>query len=133
MIVGKTKIYNYSLLKFGNYFFCNYLTYVNFVLNTLIIVEEPDDILNSLKERTKQMMTLCDGLKEEKKNLLTTNRELVQKVAQQDKEIDNIKKKFETLKIAKTVLGTDNDVHETKLRVNRIVREIDKCIALLNK
>ncbi len=96
-------------------------------------MEEPDDILNSLKERTKQIMALCDGLKEEKKSLLTTNRELKQKVAQHEKEIDNIKTKYNTLKIAKTVSGTDNDVHETKLRVNKIVREIDKCIALLNK
>ena len=96
-------------------------------------MEEPDDILNSLKERTKQIMVLCDGLKEEKKSLVTTNRELIQKVAQYENEIDNIKTKFKTLKIAKTVSGTDNDVHETKLRVNRIVREIDKCIALLNK
>ena len=96
-------------------------------------MEEPDDILNSLKERTKQIMTFCDGLKEEKKSLLTTNRELIQKVAQNEKEIDNIKTKFNTLKIAKTVSGTNNDVHETKLRVNKIVREIDKCIALLNK
>ena len=96
-------------------------------------MEEPDDILNSLKERTKQIMTLCDGLREEKKSLLTTNRELSQKVAQHEKEIDNIKTKFKTLKIAKTVSGADNDVHETKLRVNRIVREIDNCIALLNK
>lgn len=96
-------------------------------------MEEPDDILNSLKERTKQIMVLCDGLKEEKDSLLTTNRELMQKVAQHEKEIDNIKTRFNTLKIAKTVSGTDNDVHETKLRVTKIVREIDKCIALLNK
>ena len=106
--------------------------YVNFVLN-IIKVEELDDILNSLKARTKQIMALCDGLKVEKKNLLTTNRELIQKVSQHEKEIDNIKTKFNTLKIAKTVSGTDNDVHETKHRVNKIVREIDKCIALLNK
>ncbi|MCK4701633.1 MAG: hypothetical protein KAT38_14910 [Bacteroidales bacterium] len=96
-------------------------------------MEEPDDILNSLRERTEQVMMLCDGLKDEKKRLLTTNRELIQKVAQHEKEIDNIKIKFNTLRIAKTVSGTDNDVHETKLRVNKIVREIDKCIALLNK
>jgi len=96
-------------------------------------VEEPHDILNSLKERTKQIMALCDGLKEDKESLLTTNRELIQKVAQHEKEIDNIKTKFSTLKIAKTVSGTDNDIHETKFRVNKIVREIDKCIALLNK
>ena len=96
-------------------------------------MEEPDDILNSLKERTKQIMALCDGLKVEKKSLLTINRELMQKVVQHEKEIANIKTKFNTLKIAKTVSGTDNDVYETKLRVNRIVREIDKCIALLNK
>ena len=96
-------------------------------------MEEQHNILNSLKERTKQIMALCDGLKVEKKSLLTINRELMQKVAQHEKEIANIKTKFNTLKIAKTVSGTDNDVYETKLRVNRIVREIDKCIALLNK
>lgn len=96
-------------------------------------MEEPDDILNSLKERTKQMIELCDSLKEEKGKLLTTNKELIRKVAQQEKEIDDLKIKYKTLKVAKTVSGTNNDVHETKLRVNRIVREIDKCIALLNK
>lgn len=96
-------------------------------------MEEPDNILNSLKERTKQMMVLCDGLKEEKKDLLSSNRELKNKVTQQEKEVEIFRTKYKTLKIAKTVSGTDNDVHETRIRVNMIVREIDKCIALLNK
>ena len=42
-------------------------------------------------------------------------------------------KKQEELKFAKSLLGADDDSHEAKLKINRIVREIDKCIALLNK
>jgi len=29
--------------------------------------------------------------------------------------------------------GNSEDSHQAKLKINRIVREIDKCIALLNR
>ena len=37
------------------------------------------------------------------------------------------------LKLAKTMVASSHDVHDAKLKVNRMVREIDKCIALLNR
>ena len=35
--------------------------------------------------------------------------------------------------IAKALIGSEEDSHEAKQKINRIVREIDKCIALLNR
>jgi hypothetical protein len=37
------------------------------------------------------------------------------------------------LKLAKAIALTDDTSHDAKIKVNRIVREIDKCIALLNR
>ena len=42
-------------------------------------------------------------------------------------------KKFEHLKMAKNIAASSEDIQTTKTRINQIVREIDKCIAMLNR
>jgi len=42
-------------------------------------------------------------------------------------------KKHENLKFAKSLIGADEDSHNAKIKINKIVREIDQCIAMLNK
>lgn len=34
--------------------------------------------------------------------------------------------------MANTILGSDNDKRETKLRINTLIREIDHCISQLS-
>ena len=58
-------------------------------------------------------------LKEQFRVLILKNEELVRQT--------------EDLKFAKSLLGAEEDSHGAKLKINRIVREIDNCIALLNK
>ena len=41
--------------------------------------------------------------------------------------------KFEALKMANTMLGSDNDKRETKLKINTLIREIDYCISELSE
>jgi hypothetical protein len=51
-----------------------------------------------------------------------------------ESKLADLEKKHENLKMAKVLSSVPGeDVHETKIQVNRIVREIDKCIALLNR
>ncbi len=57
---------------------------------------------------------------EEQVNLLT--------ISNQD-----LSKRVEDLKFAKSLVGGNEDSHEAKIKINRLVREIDKCISLLNK
>ncbi|GGH47978.1 hypothetical protein IA57_00165 [Mangrovimonas yunxiaonensis] len=41
--------------------------------------------------------------------------------------------KFEALKMANTMLGSDNNKRETKLKINTLIREIDYCISELSE
>ena len=42
----------------------------------------------------------------------------------------DVTKKLEDLKFAKSLAGTNEDSHEAKIKINRLVREIDKCNTL---
>jgi hypothetical protein len=67
-------------------------------------------------------------------DLQKQNLELQQDVEKLEEKLSDLDKKYENLKIAKVLSSLPGeDVHETKIQVNRIVREIDKCIALLNR
>ena len=37
------------------------------------------------------------------------------------------------LKVAKTIEGSNNSTRDTKLKINALIREIDKCIVQLNE
>ena len=57
-----------------------------------------------------------------------------QKLEEKDKELDNSKKEQNTQQLANTFLAASgNDPQEAKNKINKIVREIDNCIALLNR
>ncbi|MBI1267785.1 MAG: hypothetical protein GC193_10195 [Cryomorphaceae bacterium] len=49
-----------------------------------------------------------------------------------EREIEALEESNKTLKIAKTLTGTEEH-SDAKQKINELVREIDKCIALLHK
>ncbi len=77
----------------------------------------------------------------EKYNSERSNNEMLRKqLSQLTEQLDNssneysiLQEDYEKLKMAKTIEATTDDVKDTKLRINQIVRDIDKCIALLNR
>ena len=78
-------------------------------------------------------MYLHDELRQE-------NARLKQLLAEKDEEIkrvENSRKELEVmytnLKMARTISIHDKDISDTKQRLSRLVREVDKCIALLNE
>ena len=50
-----------------------------------------------------------------------------------EQEVLNLQEKVKLMNISKSVDASNQEVKETKLKINEYVREIDKCIALLNK
>ena len=53
-------------------------------------------------------------------------------IRKQSEEIEALKKQYDTLKIANSLLGSDDNKRETKLKINSLIREIDYCIAQLS-
>ncbi len=91
------------------------------------------EIVDSLKEKILILLTNYKTIKEENNKLKINNKELSEKLKQNKKETFELEEKYNNIKLAKTLISGSEDTHEAKLKVNRIVREIDKCIALLNR
>jgi len=90
-------------------------------------------VLNSVKEKVYMLMSNNSSLKEQNIQLETKVSELKNTLEQQKSEIENFNKKVKMLKMAKSLGGDSEKNTEMKLKINELVREIDKCISLLNK
>ncbi|KPK84964.1 MAG: hypothetical protein AMS27_08635 [Bacteroides sp. SM23_62_1] len=88
---------------------------------------------NQLKEKIKRVIDLYEKEKDKNVTLIRENHELREKVKTTEQSLKDFKTKYDKLKIAKTLVASSNDLHDARLRVNKMVREIDRCIALLNR
>ena len=77
-----------------------------------------------MKEISEVVVTL-----ESKVNLLVE--ELQGKLKVRNAEVLHLEGKYQRTKVASALSGSDEGVRETKLKINRLVREIDGCIALM--
>ena len=70
----------------------------------------------------------------EKKNQELQDELLLSKKNQQKQsgEIEDLKKQLDTLKMVNSLLGSEENKRETKLKINSLIREIDYCIAQLS-
>ena len=89
-------------------------------------------IMEDLKLYVNQLYVRLDKEKSEQIKLKSSNLELQRKVNMQEVRINELEQKYTNLKIAKSLIAESGNAHEAKIKVNKMVREIDKCIALLN-
>ena len=78
-------------------------------------------------------MFLFDELKQENadlKLLLGQKEEEIKLLEQSRKELED---RYTDLKMARTISLYDKDIKDTKQRLASLVREVDRCIALLNE
>jgi len=92
-----------------------------------------DDIVSSLEGKIKQVIQVAEGLKVSNGQLQQQVDELSDQLRVKSQEMEVLESKYQTLKLAKTLASSPEDVKNAKLQVNRMVREIDRCIALLNR
>lgn len=97
------------------------------------MTDEDQLLLKDLKAKVQE---LFDGYKilEQKNKLLQEDvLNLENKVKELEQDKIDIGQKNEQLKIANRLLSKQDENQEAKQKINFLVREIDKCIALLNK
>lgn len=94
---------------------------------------EQEAIVNLLDEKIKKLISIHEELKIDYQQLKTEKIGLSHVINIKDNEIAELRNKYEQLRLAKLLVSGSEDVHSAKLKVNRIVREIDRCVALLNK
>jgi chromosome segregation ATPase len=90
------------------------------------------EIIDTLENKIEKLFTKIKSLEKNNQDLkieLTKSATIIQN---QSLEIETLKKQYETLKIANSLLGSDDNKRDTKLKINSLIREIDYCIAQLS-
>lgn len=95
-------------------------------VDQVYIIDDLKQKFQSLRERLVEQKTSNEKLNAE-------NTSLDDKLREQEEEIKELKQQNNTLKLAKAFTAEGEESQDAKLQINRIVREIDKCIALLNR
>ena len=97
------------------------------------MTEEDKKQLNTFEGKLKHLIFLYQELKDENASL----RQLVRDKEVEIERVENSRKDLEAqythLKMARIISVQDNEVRDTKQRLARLVREVEKCIALLNE
>ena len=94
---------------------------------------EQVEILEGIKDKIQSVKDRMREQSEENNQLKLKNEDLQHMVQQKQSLIDELEQKNQKLTLVKSIMADSADAHDAKIRINRIVREIDKCIALLNR
>ena len=90
------------------------------------------EIVTGLETKISKLIRRQAKLEQENSKLLQENRSLQHKVAEQQRKMEDLDHKYESLRVARTMVGSKEDKHVTKLKINALIREIDRCIVELS-
>ena len=90
------------------------------------------DIVNNIEVKLVKFIDKYELIKKEKLLLQQENNASVAALESKEKEILDLQEKIKLMNISKSGDASKQEVKETRLKINEYVREIDKCIALLN-
>lgn len=89
--------------------------------------------INKLKTHIVQILSMYEDNKEENTKLVNNNNKLKDELSEKNNYIKNIEKKIEILQFAKTISLTEKDKDVVVKKINKIIKDIDTSIGLLNE
>lgn len=96
------------------------------------MTEAQEKLLVVLETRIHDLMALCDGQKQKITTLSSLLQEKEQELKRALEQVELLNAKYESLLTARIVSADSREVKDAKSNISRLVREVDKCIALLN-
>lgn len=90
------------------------------------------EIVDSLESKIEKLYQKLEKLSKKNQELESEISASAKVISNQSEEIIMLKRQHETLKMANSLLGSDDNKRETKLKINSLIREIDYCIAQLS-
>ena len=90
------------------------------------------EIIDTLESKVEKLILKLRNLEKNNQDLSVELKKAAQIIQNQSQEIEALKAQYETLKIANSLLGSEENKRDTKLKINSLIREIDYCIAQLS-
>ena len=94
-------------------------------------MNDAHELISGIEYKVRKLVNLQKENKSENELLLNQNTELRNNIEEQKKIINQLKEEFNKIKLAKS-LESMKGSNDAKLKINELVREIDKCIELLS-
>jgi predicted nucleic acid-binding Zn-ribbon protein len=91
------------------------------------------DELKLLNRKIDELVNSFSNLKQECEDLKTEKEALETVLFDRETEMKELEKKYERVKLAGALAGEGENASEAKKKISELVREIDNCIALLNR
>ena len=90
-------------------------------------------VIENIEIKVIKLVEICSKLRIEKSILEKDNNDLRNQLINSNKELISLKDKVKLMKISKSIESSKHDLKASRLEINKYIRAIDKCIALLNK
>jgi hypothetical protein len=97
------------------------------------MTEEQQKILTNFETRVRQLMLLCDSLKRENSELVKALETKDEDLRKSEELVRDLNSRYDNLKVATMISFGKTDIKGAKQKLSVLVREIDKCIALINE
>lgn len=88
-------------------------------------------LVSNIKQKTEKLVAKQQLLEKENKDLTVKIEEVKKELEEKNQQVLELNDKIKLLKLAKNVDG--ESTKEVNLKINEMVREIDKCIAQINR
>ena len=95
-------------------------------------MSEIAEIIGSVENRVGKLFTKIYSLEQASLSLKDELNKSADLVLKQSIEIAALKSECESLKMANSLLGGEENTRDTKLKINSLIREIDHCITQLS-
>lgn len=92
-----------------------------------------NEAIRELEAKIDTLVSNYEFLKEENELLLQTKNEMQHQLLEKEQLLEDQEKQLTLLRIAKTIEGSSEYKRDTKLKINALIREIDKCIVQLTE
>lgn len=96
-----------------------------------VMTAKENAVINELNEKIERLIKLYISSLDKNREMTSEAKELRGQIERMKSENIKLHEEIKTLKVA-TAISTGEGSSEAKNRISQLVREIDKCIALLN-
>ena len=97
------------------------------------MTDDQEKLLAVFEVRVRDLMALCDKQDQRIKELTNAFDQKDVTLRQAMETIEELNAKYDKLLTARTLSVNDEEMKNAKMRLSKLVREVDKCIALLNE
>ena len=97
------------------------------------MTEDQNILLAVFEVRVRDLMALCDSQRQKIVELTGALNQTEETLQRTREEAAAWKAKFDNLLTAKVVSANEEEMKDARMRLFKLVREVDRCIALLNE